>query len=139
MVRTVAPSQSVGKSSQAERNPVSFNSVTWDAAFHQKIVAEWQAEQDCCLRDIERHQGVDRSYLEEGVRFIEQVQNAWRLFEKQNSRDKRHLPKFLVSNCSSMAGKLSDTLKQLFDLMAETAMIDAQQKAAGEVSNGLLL
>ena len=129
----------MGKSSQAERNPVSFNSATWDAAIHQKIVAEWQAEQDRCLRDIERHQGVDRSYLEEGVRFIEQVQNARRLFEKQNSRDKRHLPKFLVSNCSSIDGKLLATLKQLCDLIAETAMIDAQKNTAGEVSSGIFL
>ena len=105
----------MGKSPHAERNPVSFTSATRDADF----VAEWQAEQDRCLCDIERHQGAERSYLEEGVRFIEQVQNAWRLFEKQNSRDKRHLPKFLVSNCASMDGKLSATLKQLFDLIRE--------------------
>mgnify|MGYP007063422315 CR=1 FL=1 len=129
----------MGKSSQAERNLVSFNSATWDAAFHEKIVAKWQAEQDRCLRDIDRHQGAHRSYLEEGVRFIELVQNARRLFEKQNSRDKRYLPNFLVSNCSSIDGELSVTLKQLFDLMAETAMIDAQKKAAGEVSNRLFL
>ena len=31
------------------------------------------------------------------------------------------------------------TLKQPFDLIAETAMIDAQKKAAGEVSNGLFV
>jgi len=29
------------------------------------------------------------------------------------------------------------TLKQPFDLIAETVMVDAQKKAAGEVSNGL--
>ena len=129
----------MGKSSQAERNPVSFASATRDAAFHEKIVAEWQAEQDRYLPDIERHQGAERSYLEEGVRFIELVQNAWRFFEKQNSRDKRYLHQFLVSNCSSIDGELSVTLMQLFDLIGQTAIIDAQKKAAGEVSNGLFL
>ena len=49
---------------------------TIDAAFYEKIAAEWQAEQDRCLRDIERHQGAERSYLEEGVRLIELAQNA---------------------------------------------------------------
>ena len=95
MVPNVAPLLGVGKSSQAERNPVSFASATRDAAFHEKIVAEWQAEQDRYLPDIERHQGAERSYLEEGVRFIELVQNAWRFFEKQNSRDKRYFTNFL--------------------------------------------
>jgi site-specific DNA recombinase len=110
---------------------------TIDAAFYEKIAAEWQAEQDRCLRDIERHQGADRSYLEEGVRLIELAQNAQRLFEKQDPREKRRLLNFLVSNCSWADGELSVTLKQPFDLIAETAMTDAQKKAAGELSNGL--
>ena len=110
---------------------------TIDAAFYEKIAAEWQAEQDRCLRDIERHLGADRFYLEEGVRLIELAQNARRLFEKQDAREKRRLLSFLVSNCSWANCELSVTLKQPFDLIAETAMIDAQKKAAGEVSNGL--
>ena len=88
-------------------------------------------------RAIERHEGADRSYLEEGVRLIELAQNAPRLFEKQDSREKRRLLNFLVSNCSWADGELSVTLKHPFDLIAETAMIDAQKKAAGEISNDL--
>lgn len=110
---------------------------TIDAAFYEKIAAEWQAEQDRCLRDIERHQGADRSYLEEGVRLIELAQNARRLFQKQDSREKRRLLNFLVSNCSWADGELSAALKQPFDLIAETAMVGAQKKATGEVSNSL--
>jgi site-specific DNA recombinase len=108
-----------------------------DAQFYEKVAAEWQSDQDRCLRDIECHQDADRSYLEEGVRLIELAQNAQILFEKQDSREKRRLLNFLVSNCSWADGELSVTLKQPFDLIAETAMIDAQKKAAGEVSNGL--
>jgi len=108
-----------------------------DAAFYEKMAAEWQAEQDRCLRDIERHQGAERSYLEEGVRLIELAQNAQRLFEKQDSREKRRLLNFLVSNSSWMDGKLTVTLRQPFDLIAETTAIEANRKAAGDVSNDL--
>ncbi len=99
--------------------------------------AEWRAEQDRCLRDIERHQNADQSYLEDGVRLFELAQNAQRLFAKQDAREKRRLLNFLVSNCSWRDGELTATLRQPFDLIAETTAIDAKRKAAGEVSNGL--
>ena len=84
---------------------------------------------------IERHEGADRSYLEEGVRVIELAQNAQRLFEKQDSREKRRLLNFLVSNSSWRDGELTVTLRQPFDLIAETTAIEAKRKAAGDVSN----
>ena len=99
--------------------------------------AEWRAEQDRCLRDIERHQSADQSYLEDGVRLFELAQNAQRLFAKQDAREKRRLLNFLVSNCSWRDGELTATLRQPFDLIAETTAIEAKRKAAGEVSNGL--
>ena len=43
---------------------------------------EWRAEQERCLRNIERHQDADQSYLDDGVRLIELAQNAQRLFDK---------------------------------------------------------
>jgi site-specific DNA recombinase len=110
---------------------------TIDAAFYERIAAEWQAEQDRCLRDIDRHQGADRSYLEEGVRLIELAQNAQRLFEKQDSHEKRRLLNFLVSNSYWRGGELTVKLQQPFDLIAETTAAEAKRKAAGEVSNGL--
>ncbi len=79
----------------------------------------------------------DRSYLEEGVRLIELAQNAQRLFDKQDSREKRRLLNFLVSNCSWADGELSVTLKQPFDLIAEATAIEAKRKAAGYGSNDL--
>ena len=110
---------------------------TIDAAFFEKMSEEWRAEQDRCLRDIERHQGADQSYLEDGVRLIELAQNAQRLFEKQDSREKRRLLNFLVSNSSWRDGELTVTLRQPFDLIVETTAIDAKRKTAGEVSNDL--
>jgi site-specific DNA recombinase len=110
---------------------------TIDATFYERIAAEWQAEQDRCLRDIERHQGADRSYLEEGVRLIELAQNAQRLFEKQDSREKRRLLNFLVSNSYWRDGELTVKLQQPFDLIAETTEAESKRKAAGDVSNDL--
>ena len=71
------------------------------------------------------------------MRLIELAQIAQRLFDKQDSREKRRLLNFLVSNCSWADGELSETLKQPFDLNVKTAILDAQKEAAGEVSNGL--
>ena len=110
---------------------------TIDAAFFEKMSEEWRTEQNRCLQDIERHQGADQSYLEDGVRLIELAQNAQRLFEKQDSREKRRLLNYLVSNSSWRDGKLTVTLRQPFDLIAETTAIEAKRKAAGDVSNGL--
>ncbi len=110
---------------------------TIDAAFFEKMSGEWRDEQDRCLRDIERHQGADQSYLEDGMRLFELARNAQRLFAKQDAREKRRLLKFLVSNCSWRDGELTAALRQPFDLIAETTAIGAKRKAAGEVSNGL--
>ena len=110
---------------------------TIDSAFFEKISGEWRIEQDRCMRDIERHQGADQSYLEDGVRLIELAQNAQRLFEMQDSREKRRLLNFLVSNSSWREGELTVALRQPFDLIAETTAIAAKRKAAGDVSNDL--
>ena len=61
---------------------------TIDWAFLEKVSGEWRDEQNRCLRDIEMHQSADSSYLDDGVRLIELAQNARRLFEKQDSREK---------------------------------------------------
>ena len=76
-------------------------------------------------------------YLEDGMRIIELAQNAQRLCAKQNARENRRLLNFLVPNCSWRDGELTATLRQPFDLIAETTANDAKRKAAGDVSNGL--
>ena len=110
---------------------------TIDVAFFEKRSEEWWAEQGRCLRDIQRHQGADQSYLEDGVRLIELEQNAYRLFEKQDSREKRRLLNFLVSNSSWRDGELTVQLRQPFDLIAEAMAIEAKRKVAGDASNDL--
>jgi hypothetical protein len=91
-----------------------------DAAFFDRMSAEWRAEQARCLHEIERHSAADQSYLEEGVRVLELAKNARRLFDKQEPREKRRLLDFVVSNCSWQGGDLTVTFRQPFDLLADT-------------------
>ena len=65
-----------------------------DAAFFDKMSAEWREEQNRCLREIERHQAADQSYMDEGVQILELARNAQRLFERQEPREKRRLLNF---------------------------------------------
>jgi site-specific DNA recombinase len=91
-----------------------------DGVFFERMSGEWRGEQECCQRDIERHQTADQSYLEEGVRLLELARNAQQLFEIQEARQKRRLLNFVVSNCSWKGGKLIVALRQPFDLLAKT-------------------
>jgi site-specific DNA recombinase len=100
-----------------------------DAAFFDRMSTEWRAEQARCVREIEHHQLADQSYLEEGVRLLELGRNAQRLFERQEPREKRRLLKFVVSNCSWKGGELTATLRQPFDILAETAASAARAAA----------
>jgi site-specific DNA recombinase len=103
-----------------------------DGAFFERTSAEWQAQQNYCQREIERHQTADRSYLEEGVRLLELARNAQRLFERQESREKRRLLNFVVSNSTWKGKKLEVTLRQPFDVLAETT-VRAQETSAAAV------
>jgi hypothetical protein len=100
-----------------------------DRTFFERMSAEWRVEQDRCLREIERHQVAEQSYLEEGVRLLELARNARRLFEKQEPREKRRLLNFVVSNCTWKGGRLSVTLRQPFDFLEKTATMAAQVTA----------
>jgi len=100
-----------------------------DAVFFDKMSAEWRAEQDRCLREIERHQEADKSYMDEGVQILELARNAQRLFERQEPRQKRRLLNFVLSNCTWDDGEVVATFRQPFDLLAETTAIAAMSNA----------
>jgi site-specific DNA recombinase len=102
-----------------------------DAAFFDRMSADWRRDQERCLRDIEQHQEADQSYLEEGVQLLELARNAQRLFAKQEAKEKRRLLGFLVSNCSWKGGELTAELRQPFDLL-EQAVAAARIKKAAE-------
>jgi site-specific DNA recombinase len=52
--------------------------------------------------------------------------------KKQEPREKRRLLNFLVSNCSWRREELIPTLRQPFDLLAETSATAAQEKRDGQ-------
>jgi DNA invertase Pin-like site-specific DNA recombinase len=107
-----------------------------DATFYERMSTSWREEQTRCFREIERHQAANKSYMDEGVRLLELARNARRLFDRQEPREKRRLLNFLVSNCSWQSGELSATLRQPFDLLAETTLALEKGKAAGGIANG---
>jgi len=47
--------------------------------------------------------------------------NAQRLFAQQAAREKRRLLNFVLSNCTWENGELVATLREPFDMLAETA------------------
>lgn len=51
---------------------------------------------------------------------LELAQNARRLYESQPPQEKRRLLDILLSNCTWGSSELKPTLKQPFDLIAET-------------------
>jgi hypothetical protein len=104
-----------------------------DAAFFERMSNQWREEQNRCLREIDRLQAADRSYMDEGVQLLELARNAQRLFAKQEPREKRRLLNFLLSNCIWEDGEVVATFRQPFDLLAETVE-SALRAAAGEAA-----
>jgi site-specific DNA recombinase len=105
-----------------------------DAAFFDKMSADWREEQDRCLREIARHESAEQSYMVEGVQILELARNAQRLFEQQEPRQKRRLLNFVLSNCTWEDGEVVATFRQPFDLLAETTAIAARE-ATREMPN----
>src|SRR5262249_18344656 len=93
-----------------------------DTTFFNKMSFEWREEQNRCLREIERHESAEQSYMKEGVQILELAQHARRLFERQEPRQKRRLLNFLLSNCTWEDGELVATFRQPFDVLAETTI-----------------
>jgi hypothetical protein len=102
-----------------------------DAAFFGRMSNQWREEQYRCLREIERLQAADRSYMDEGVQLLELARNSQRLFAKQEPREKRRPLNFLLSNCTWEDGEVVATFRQPFDLLAETA-VSASRAEAGK-------
>ena len=105
-----------------------------DAAFFDKMAAEWRAEQLRCQREIDRHQEADKSYMDEGAQILELARNAQQLFERQEPRQKRRLLNFVLSNCTWEDGEVVATFREPFDLLAETTAI-AARSAVSKIPN----
>lgn len=105
--------------------------------FYHRMHTRWGGELEQCLRDMERHQVADQSYMGEGVELLRLATKAHRKFETLPSNRKSRLLNLLLSNCSWSHGELHAEFRQPFDLIAEATAQAAKRKAAGEVSNGL--
>jgi len=105
-----------------------------DGVFFDKMSAEWRAEQNRCLREIEGHESAEQGYMDEGVQILELARNAQRLFERQEPRQKRRLLNFVLSNCTWEDGEVVATFRQPFDLLAETTNAAARHEA-GNAAN----
>jgi len=99
-----------------------------DGTFFDKTSAEWRQEQNRCLREIERHQSAEQSYMDEGIQILELARNAQKLFERQQPRQKRRLLNFVLSNCSWEDGRVVANFRQPFDLLAQTNAIAMRSK-----------
>ena len=106
-----------------------------DCAFFDMKSAEWRGEQNSCLREIERHQSAEQSYLDEGIRILELARNAQKLFQRQQPREKRRLLNFVLSNCSWEDGKVVAAFRQPFDLLAQTTAIATRAAASFEANS----
>jgi hypothetical protein len=94
-----------------------------DSTFFDKMSAQWREEQNRCLREIERYEAAEQSYMDEGVQILELARNAQKLFERQQPREKRRLLNFVLSNFSWEDGEVVATFRQPFDLLAQTTDI----------------
>jgi site-specific DNA recombinase len=82
---------------------------------------EWRAEQKRILREIERHQNADESYMAEGIALMQLAGRAVRLYEAQEPSDRRKMLNFVLLNATWRDQNLEVTWRQPFDLLAETA------------------
>jgi site-specific DNA recombinase len=113
-----------------------------DTAFFEKLSYQWREAQNRCLREIERHQSADTSYMDEGVQLLELACNAQRLFAKQEPREKRRLLNFVLSNCTWEDGEVVANFRQPFDMLAETTTTAARlevREAAKSAKNEIWL
>ncbi len=59
-----------------------------DAAFFERMSNQWREEQNRCLREIERLQAADRSYMDEGVQLLELARTTRKGCSQSRSRAK---------------------------------------------------
>src|SRR5512132_3258422 len=94
-----------------------------DAAFFDRMSAEWRAEQNQLVREIDQHQIANKSYMEEGVQLLKLARNVQRLFERQEPRQNRRLLNFVLSNCTWEDDEIVATFRHPFDLLVQVTAV----------------
>ncbi|MBU6527968.1 recombinase family protein [Methylocystis sp. MJC1] len=103
-------------------------------AFYDQMAETWRNELDSLAYQIKRHESADRSYIDEGVRFVDFARNAQNLFAKQEPQEQRRLLNFLLSNSTWKNGNLTVEFRQPFDLIAGT-VLNAKKAEGGKALN----
>jgi len=80
---------------------------------------EWRKRQMEALAAVERHQGANHLYLDEGARILDLARRAFELWEKQPREGRRKLLETLLSNCTFDGGNLSAAHRKPFCWLAE--------------------
>jgi len=87
-------------------------------AFFEQKSTEWRGEQTEIRRKIEKHEYANRSYMDQGIQFLELAQKAVTLYEKQEMMEKRRLLNFVFSNSTWKDGTLIPNYRQSFSMLA---------------------
>ncbi len=93
-----------------------------DAAFFERMSADWRREPVACLSQIERLNAANQSYLEDGGSDSRTREERLEAVLSAAPREKRRLLDFLLSNSIWKGGELHHTFKQPADMIAERAM-----------------
>lgn len=97
---------------------------------YERLSRDFQDQRQKLMAQVQSHQQASDAYNMDGVLILELAQNARRLYEAQSPREKRRLLDILLSNCTWGGVEFKPTLKQPFDLIAET---NAKAKAVATV------
>jgi site-specific DNA recombinase len=89
-----------------------------DNDFFDRKAAEFRSGQCSVMRDIEKHQNANQSYVEGGIRLLDLARRAHVLFENQPPVEKRKLLDFVLSNCRWKDGHLEAEYRKPFDMLA---------------------
>jgi site-specific DNA recombinase len=104
-----------------------------------RMSESFRKEQSDLLRQIEKHQQANQTYLDQGVHLLELAQKAVVLYEKQEMQEKRRLLNFVCSNSQWKDGQLIPAYRKPFDLLTTTNMSYTKTKATSLAESSLCL
>ncbi len=90
-----------------------------DEDFWKRKSYEWNTELRQIEIQISKHRHANHEYLEMGSQIIELAKQAYDLYLHQSNDDRRHLLKYLLSNCTIDDGSLCVTYRKPFNIFAE--------------------
>ena len=106
--------------------------------FYEKKRADWVAEQDRIMANLDAHQKANRNYLDKGVELLELAHKAYSLYVTQTPHEQRRLLDCVLSNCTFSEGQITPTYRKPFDSLAVTNAAYQKEKAISPQKDDLL-